>query len=89
MVEMGSKIISIREEIYNKLAQLKGSEDSFSDIIEQLIQRCRKDPLAHFGIGKDVPVAEAEDFEKAITDARKERKRAATQRFQETWEESQ
>ncbi len=83
---MASKIISIREEIYNQLAQLKGPNDSFSDIIERLIKQCRKDPLAHFGIGKDVAEAEAAEFEQVITNARKEGKTKAVRQFHERWE---
>ncbi len=86
---MGSKIISIREDIYNRLAQLKGTKDSFSDVIEHLLVECRKDPLAHFGIGKDVPEDETAEFEQAIKDARKVDKDAAARRFHETWEASQ
>jgi predicted CopG family antitoxin len=89
MVEMGSKIISIREDIYNRLARLKGPNDSFSDVIEHLIIECHKDPLAHFGIGRDVPEDEAKAFEQAIKDARKEAKDAAARRFHETWEAPQ
>ncbi len=86
MVEMVSKIISIREDIYNKLAQLKGPNDSFSDIIEYLITQCRKDPLAHFGIGKGVAENETADFENALAESREAKKNAAARRFQETWE---
>lgn len=86
---MGSKIISIREDIYNRLARLKGPNDSFSDVIEHLIQQSYKDPLAHFGIGKDVPADEAAEFEQAIKDARTEDKAAATRRFHDTWEAPQ
>ena len=39
---MTSKMISIREEIYKELKKLKGSNESFSELIERLIKNQRK-----------------------------------------------
>jgi len=72
---MTSKIISIKKSIYDKLKLLKGEEKSFSDVIEELLSERKKDPLAHFGIGKDFSEKEQEIFEKSIEDSRKEQRR--------------
>ena len=53
---MTSKMISIKEEIYNKLSKLKKANQSFSDIIERLMKKYEKNPLFHFGIGKDIEI---------------------------------
>jgi predicted CopG family antitoxin len=61
------KTIMIRDDVYNKLARIKGNK-SFSDIIEELIEEAislrRKKIEKHFGILKD---EEAEELKKEIT----------------------
>ena len=39
---MASKMIAIKEEIYNKLSKLKKANQSFSDIIERLLMKYEK-----------------------------------------------
>lgn len=35
---MGSKTISLKEETYNRLARVKGEDESFSDVIDRLLR---------------------------------------------------
>ena len=64
-------MIAIKEEIYNKLSKLKKANQSFSDIIERLLMKYEKNPLSHFGIGKDINPQDLDDFEKILLDSRK------------------
>ena len=82
---MTSKIISIREEIYKELKNLKRPNESFSEVIERLIAKQKKDPLKHFGIGKDLPEEVLDDFEKVIFEARKEDLKKSFERYRDLW----
>ena len=68
---MTSKMISIKEEIYNKLTKLKKANQSFSDIIEHLLMKYKKNPLSHFGIGKEINPQDLDDFENILKESRK------------------
>ncbi|MHA1328608.1 MAG: antitoxin VapB family protein [Promethearchaeota archaeon] len=72
---MASKIISIREKIYEKLKKLKGPRESFSDVIERLISSQKKDPLKYFGIGKNLPERFFKEFEEIIIQAKEAEKK--------------
>jgi len=65
------KTIIIRDDVYNKLARIKGNK-SFSDIIEELIEESislqRKKIEKYFGILKE---KEAEELKKEIYETRK------------------
>jgi len=65
------KTIMIRDDVYNKLARIKGDK-SFSDIIEELIEESislrRKKIEKYFGILKE----EAEELKKEIYEMRKD-----------------
>jgi predicted CopG family antitoxin len=65
------KTIMIRDDVYNKLARIKGNK-SFSDIIEELIEESislrRKKIEKYFGILKD---DEAKELKKEIYEMRK------------------
>ncbi len=69
---MTSKMISVKEKIYKQLEQLKNPDESFSDLLERLIQNHKKDPLKHFGIAKQITVDILDDFEKAVLNSKKE-----------------
>ena len=69
---MTSKMISVKEKIYKQLEQLKNPDESFSDLLERLIQNHKKDPLKHFGIAKQIPVDILDNFEKAVLNSKKE-----------------
>ena len=50
------KTISIRDEIYNKLVEMKEEGESFSDVIEKLLKRKRTDIRKYFGVLRDSEV---------------------------------
>ena len=68
---MTSKMIAIKEELYFKLSKLKKKNQSFSDIIELLLMKYEKNPLTHFGIGKDIDPKDLDDFENILLRSRK------------------
>jgi predicted CopG family antitoxin len=82
---MTSKMISIREEVYRDLKRLKGSDESFSDLIERLIKSQKKNPLKHFGIAKDMPKKVLDDFEKTVLEAKKADALESNKKFNELW----
>jgi predicted CopG family antitoxin len=72
---MASKMIAIKEEIYNELSKLKKGNESFSDVIEDLLQlRIKKSPLAHFGSGKELNPQDIDAFETILLDKRKDQR---------------
>ncbi len=86
---MASKVISIREDVYEMLRHLKAPNESFSEVIERLLKERIKNPLRHFGIAKDLPDEVNDEFENAIVQARKEDAKADAERFSRTWVEKQ
>ncbi len=80
-------MISIKEKIYKQLEQLKNPDESFSDLLERLIQNHKNDPLKHFGIAKQIPVDILDDFEKSVLNSKKEFAKNSMKRFNELWGE--
>jgi predicted CopG family antitoxin len=80
-------MISVKEEIYKQLENLKNEGESFSDLFERLIQNHKKDPLRHYGIGKELPDEILDGFEKAILDSKKESAKNSMKKFKELWGE--
>ena len=44
------KTISIRDEVYNKLVEMKEEGESFSDVIEKLLKRKNTNIKKYFGV---------------------------------------
>ncbi len=84
---MASKVISIREDVYEMLRHLKAPNESFSEVIERLVKERIKNPLRHFGIATDLTDEVNDEFENAIAQARKEDANADAKRFSKTWVE--
>ncbi len=70
---MASKNISIRLDLYNKLVKLKQKGESFSEVIERLLNEGLKGStsrlMKYFGVWADFPediVQKAEDFRKSM-----------------------
>ena len=80
-------MVSIREDIYKQLEKLKKEGESFSDLFERLIQSHKKDPLRHYGIGKQLPDEVLDGFEKAIIDSKKDSAKNSIKRLNELWGE--
>ena len=47
------KTISIRDEVYNKLVEMKEEGESFSDVIEKLLKRKNTNIKKYFGALRD------------------------------------
>ncbi len=72
---MASKNISIRLDLYNKLAKLKEKGESFSEVIERLLNEGLKGStsrlMKYFGVWADFPediIQKAEEFRKSMND---------------------
>ncbi|MFO8019138.1 MAG: antitoxin VapB family protein [Promethearchaeia archaeon] len=65
-------MISVREEIYKKLKNLKNPDEIFSDLFERMIKSQKKDPLKHFGIARDLPDGVLDEFEETVLKAKHE-----------------
>lgn len=84
---MTSKMISIRDDVYKSLKNLKGPNESFSELIERLIANQKKDPLKYFGIAKDLSSEILDEFEKALIEAKKSDALKSISKFSEIWGE--
>lgn len=79
-------MIAIKERIYHELSKLKKKDESFSDVIENLINlRPKKNPLTHFGIGKDSDPEYFDEFDKGLEKYRK-KQRTKKELFIEKWD---
>ena len=58
------KTISIRDDIYSKLTEMKDERESFSDVIEKLLRRKNTNIKRYFGVLKDSEVLE--EIEKSL-----------------------
>ena len=58
------KTISIRDDVYNRLLEMKEEGESFSDVIEKLLERKNTRISKYFGILKDGEVLE--EIEKCL-----------------------
>lgn len=67
---MASKMIAVREDLYEKLSKMKTGNQSFSDVIEDLLSKVEKNPLEHFGIGKSLDEKDLDDFEEILLKSR-------------------
>ncbi len=67
---MGTKTISIRDEVYTLLKNLKQEEESFSDVIKKLVKKRKSNLSDFFGGLKDSEVmSEIENDSKKIREA--------------------
>lgn len=72
---MASKNISIRLDLYQKLSKLKEKHESFSDVIDRLLNEGLKGStsrlMKYFGVWADLPeevTQKAEEFRKLMDD---------------------
>ena len=66
---MGVKTLTIREDVYKKLLEIKQENESFSDVIERLIEKRRISIRDFKGILKDSKVLD--DISKEVLENRK------------------
>lgn len=69
---MGMKTISTREDIYEVLKDMKGEDESFSDVIEKLLRRKVSNLERFFGVLRDSEVLKGlEEDSKKIRESSK------------------
>ncbi|MGV9198418.1 MAG: antitoxin VapB family protein [Promethearchaeia archaeon] len=80
---MASKNISIRLDLYKKLKKLKGNKESFSDVIEKLLDEgltgTSSRLMKHFGAWADLP----EDFDQIMENFRESANKNMQSRIKE------
>ena len=69
---MTSKNLAVREDVYRKLLEAKNGAESFSDVIERLLQG-KQDLMVFAGI-----LSADKDFEKVTDDIREVRKKTVS-----------
>ncbi len=84
---MASKNISIREDLYRRLTALKGENQSYSDVIEGLLNDGLKGSysrlMKHFGAWRDLP----EEIDEIILSVRDEMNRDFDKRVKDVGED--
>ena len=66
-----TKVISLSNEAYERMKSVKGSGESFSDVVIKLIGRTKKKPLSDFLGRWSGSETEIENIKKTITEDRK------------------
>ena len=83
--DMTSKVISIRDDIYKKLKKLRNPNESFSELLERLINNQKKDPLKHFGIANNLSEDNLDEFEILVKEGKKKDAILSSSKFSEIW----
>ena len=68
--DMGTKTISIMDDVYNLLLSRKRDRESFSDELRRFLNKDR-DIMRHAGVWKDMSNEEAESMKDSIKQLRK------------------
>ena len=68
--DMGTKTISIMDDVYNLLLSRKRDRESFSDELRRFLKKDR-DIMRHAGVWKDMSNEEAESMKDSIKQLRK------------------
>ena len=85
VIDMTSKMISIRDDVYKNLKKLKNPNESFSELLERLINNQKKDPLKHFGISNNLSEDILDEFETAVKEGKKKDATISSSKFSEIW----
>ena len=85
VIDMTSKMISIRDDIYKNLKKLKNPNESFSELLERLIYNQKKDPLKHFGIANNLSDDILDEFETTVKEGKKKDATILSSKFSEIW----
>jgi len=81
---MGTKTIGLREDAYERLKAQKRADESFTDLVERLLDEATADWREGFGT---LSTAEADTLEDIATDARGRTVEALAERQQDALEE--
>lgn len=81
---MGTKTIGIREDVYKRLKAQKREGESFTDVVDRLLDGTKADWRDGFGT---LETNEADELERAVKRARKQASAGLATRQQEALEE--
>jgi len=81
---MGTKTIGLRDDVYERLKARKREDESFTDLVNRLLDEEQTDWRERFGT---LDAEEAEELEQAIETARRQTSLRLTERQQEAIEE--
>jgi len=81
---MGTKTIGIREDVYERLKAQKRTDESFTDLMNRLLDETTNDWRDGFGT---LSTADAKALEEAVAASRKEMSDGLAKRQQEAFEE--
>ena len=80
---MGTKTIGLRDDVYKRLKARKREDESFTDLVNRLLDEEQIDWREGFGT---LDAEEAEELERAVETSRKQTSRGLAERQQETLE---
>jgi predicted CopG family antitoxin len=81
---MGTKTIGLRDDVYERLKARKREDESFTDLVNRLLDEQQTDWREGFGT---LDAEEAEELEQAVETARKQTSAGLAERQQEAIEE--
>ena len=81
---MGTKTIGLRDDVYERLKARKREDESFTDLVNRLLDEEQTDWREGFGT---LDAEEAEELEQAVETSRKQTSAGLAERQQETIEE--
>ena len=81
---MGTKTIGLRDDVYERLKARKREDESFTDLVNRLLDEEQTDWREGFGT---LDAEEAEELEQAVETARKQTSAGLAERQQEVLEE--
>jgi predicted CopG family antitoxin len=68
---MATKLLAIREEVYRKLSEIKKNDESFSDVIEKLLESHGSNLMSLWGAWANGDKSEIEFIKSTVKDIRK------------------
>lgn len=83
---MAFKTLTIKEEVYKKLAARKREKESFSDLLERLAEKEKPDIMKFAGAWKDIPEEEFKKMEELRKNFREKFNKNAEERWKKILE---
>lgn len=81
---MGTKTIGIRDDVYNRLKARKREDESFTDLMDRLLEETTADWREEFGT---LSAEDAQELEQIVADSRDRTSEGLSTRQQEAFDE--
>ena len=81
---MGTKTIGLRDDVYNRLKARKREDESFTDLMDRLLEETTTDWRDEFGT---LPAEDAQELEQIVADSRDQTSEGLSTRQQEVLDE--